>query len=406
MADEKITAMPIAGQLTGTEYGTIVQSGVNKKTPQGMHVGPAIVVTGAAPGGSNPRNAVIIGAHQPVIGNGSVAIGFNAGYGQHAGPLYNTMIGYSAGYAITTGDDNVIIGRNGAPGLTTGSANVLIGGNTNDLPTPNGSGQTWINGNVIASGIIAKVGAVFYGDPTGHVTVTAPNAAGLLLGGSVNVHAGNTALKATNPGSIRLDAGANQQPGNNPAGYTAMYSGTNYGSGTNYSNAAQCFLQGGHYNDRGGRVFLEAGATNIGVGGDISIISGYSYAPGVGRAGNILVRGADSAGGPGGNIIITQGAGTTAGHVIITSLPTADPTVSGAIWNNKGFLAQSDGAGTKPLQNLASFTVATLPGGTVGELAMVTDATLTMITGLGLAPVGGGGNTVPVFRDNAGWKII
>lgn len=54
------------------------------------------------------------------------------------------------------------------------------------------------------------------------------------------------------------------------------------------------------------------------------------------------------------------------------------------------------------------YTVATLPSATVrsGQLAFVSDATLTAITGLGLAPTGGGANFVPVYSDGAGWKII
>lgn len=58
------------------------------------------------------------------------------------------------------------------------------------------------------------------------------------------------------------------------------------------------------------------------------------------------------------------------------------------------------------LHRLRSFTVATLPTFVAGALAYVTDATLTAIVGLGLAPAGGGTNQVPVYADNVGWKII
>lgn len=52
------------------------------------------------------------------------------------------------------------------------------------------------------------------------------------------------------------------------------------------------------------------------------------------------------------------------------------------------------------------FTVGTLPTAVDGARANISDATLTMITGLGLAPVGGGTNHVPVSADNVGWKIV
>lgn len=60
------------------------------------------------------------------------------------------------------------------------------------------------------------------------------------------------------------------------------------------------------------------------------------------------------------------------------------------------------------LNTIQAYTVATLPVSATAPLgfAIVTDATLTMITGLGLAPVGGGANIVPVFNDQTSWRII
>ncbi len=57
---------------------------------------------------------------------------------------------------------------------------------------------------------------------------------------------------------------------------------------------------------------------------------------------------------------------------------------------------------------LANYTVAGLPSAaTVGAYAtaFVSDATLGIAAGLGLAPVGGGSNKVPVYSDGAAWKI-
>jgi len=56
-----------------------------------------------------------------------------------------------------------------------------------------------------------------------------------------------------------------------------------------------------------------------------------------------------------------------------------------------------------------TYTVATLPsaaGAGIGALAMVTDATLTAITGLGLAPTGGGANKVMVYSDGTNWLML
>jgi hypothetical protein len=58
---------------------------------------------------------------------------------------------------------------------------------------------------------------------------------------------------------------------------------------------------------------------------------------------------------------------------------------------------------------LVNYTVATLPsasGAGAGALAFVTDATLTAITGLGLAVTGGGANKVVVYSDGTNWIIL
>lgn len=56
------------------------------------------------------------------------------------------------------------------------------------------------------------------------------------------------------------------------------------------------------------------------------------------------------------------------------------------------------------LYRLRIYTVATLPTAVEGAIAYISDATLTTITGLGLAPTGGGANKSPVYADNVGWK--
>lgn len=60
------------------------------------------------------------------------------------------------------------------------------------------------------------------------------------------------------------------------------------------------------------------------------------------------------------------------------------------------------------LNTIQTYTVATLPAAATAPLgfAIVTDATLNMITGLGVAPTGGGANIVPVFNNGTNWLII
>src|SRR6266550_41838 len=99
----------------------------------------------------------------------------------------------------------------------------------------------------------------------------------------------------------------------------------------------------------------------------------------------------------------SKGTGTGLGGSIIfrTSLAGTTGTAQNAVVT--GFTVKNGSA------VLSTYTVATLPpaatSGT-GGLAFVTDATTTAITGLGLAPTGGGANKVVVYSDGTNWLIL
>ncbi len=78
---------------------------------------------------------------------------------------------------------------------------------------------------------------------------------------------------------------------------------------------------------RGGAA-LPGASTNVD-GGDLNLVGGAS-ATGSGNGGDVVI----------------QGGATTAGsvgNIIMDTLPTADPTVAGALWNNSGVLTVSAG---------------------------------------------------------------
>ena len=60
--------------------------------------------------------------------NYNIGIGRQTLYTLDDGSDYNTAIGYQAGYAITTGDKNILVGTQAGDNLTTGDRNVIIGG--------------------------------------------------------------------------------------------------------------------------------------------------------------------------------------------------------------------------------------------------------------------------------------
>lgn len=107
----------------------------------------------------------------------------------------------------------------------------------------------------------------------------------------------------------------------------------------------------------------------------------------------------------GANLTIQSGLGT--GSSTPSSLILQSPLIG-----STGTTAQTAVTGLTVINGtarLTSYTVATLPSPTVagdGALAMVTDATLTVITGLGLAPTGGGSNIVPVYVAGGVWLMF
>jgi hypothetical protein len=107
----------------------------------------------------------------------------------------------------------------------------------------------------------------------------------------------------------------------------------------------------------------------------------------------------------GANMTVQSGIGT--GNAAPSSLILRSPV---AVASGTG--AQTIATGLTIIggtAQLTPYTVATLPTASAtlkGSLAYVTDATLTIITGLGLAPTGGGSNIVPVFCDGTNWLVI
>lgn len=80
---------------------------------------------------------------------------------------------------------------------------------------------------------------------------------------------------------------------------------------------------------------------------------------------------------------------------LMSLTPTGAATITGVV--------------TVPSVQTTPVAVASLPtcnAGADGQYASVTDATLTIITGLGLAVVGGSTNHVPVYCDGTSWKAI
>lgn len=105
----------------------------------------------------------------------------------------------------------------------------------------------------------------------------------------------------------------------------------------------------------------------------------------------------------GGNLSIGSGIGTGTGALSVLNLQSPIAVAGGT-----GAQTQTTGASIKNgYVKLVSYTTAALPATPDdGALALVTDATLTAITGLGLAPTGGGANKVVVYGAGGGWLML
>jgi hypothetical protein len=102
------------------------------------------------------------------------------------------------------------------------------------------------------------------------------------------------------------------------------------------------------------------------------------------------------------------GASTAAAsYAQIAATAAATSTTTGALQVSGGLGIAGAGFFGAPVV-LPHYTVAGLPSASTYAygLAIVTDATLTSATGLGLAPTGGGANVVPVFSNGSGWIML
>lgn len=103
--------------------------------------------------------------------------------------------------------------------------------------------------------------------------------------------------------------------------------------------------------------------------------------------------------------VTTNGVRSLAGtaNQVIADAPTGAVTLSLPQNIHAGSTPTFAGAAFTGRVNLKNYTVATLPVGTRGDVAYVTDALLPAFLG---AVGGGGANVVPVFFDGTNWIVF
>ncbi len=143
--------------------------------------------------------------------------------------------------------------------------------------------------------------------------------------------------------------------------------------------------------------------------GDFPLSSGWYWFTVVDA--NTLLFTVTTEGGPAGNLTV-QGTGT--GHTLGAALtqPIFDNVTgigAGAevTASNQVMLGNTDTEEvvTAGVYRSGGYTVATLPTGTMGDRAYVTDHINTITDGIGDIASGGGANVVPVFFDGTDWRV-
>lgn len=245
------------------------------------------------------------------------------------GAVRNTLVGYSAGHAITTGDDNTCIGSAACQLMSTQSQNACYGSSAcNSLST--GSGQN------TAIGYLAMPNAT----TAANNTCIGADCLDLLQTGTNNVAVGPTAGGDITTGSRNICIGGNtSQNGQACTGIVAGSSNTMVGAGatgavgsTNGNNTGNTFLG---YN-------AGSGSANTPIAGSICI--GYNCAVTSSYTAQIGGSGADAVRVTGSTFTFSSGTVTsqfTAGTYQGGSLTTCGDSTHGLGWSGGSFTCQS-----------------------------------------------------------------
>jgi len=284
-------------------------------------------------------------------------IGPSAGFSNTTG-YSNNFIGVNTGYLNTTGYSNSFIGANAGRSNTTGYSNSFIGANAGRSNTT-GNYNNFIGMNAGFSNTTGYYNS-FIGSYAGYDIVTTTQAATTIVNGTSY----QIVQMGTTTSAQWIASGA--VTGTIGETFTAnATAGVGTGTVATTANiAVQCLNNSliGYNTGRG----IVTGSGNTIVGSNVSgLATGLTN-----------------------NIILASGAGTIkAQHDGTNWALTGDVAVTGAI-------------SVITTIKTGGYTVATLPAGTVGQRAYVTDATAPTWNG---ALTGGGAVVVPVFRNATVW---
>lgn len=320
---------------------------------------------------SNPSNyAANFGTGAMTAGTSSLD-GLTVGKG--AGSVAtNTTLGASANAANTTGANNTALGYQALNLNTTSGTNTAVG--------VTALGKLNTSGNTANTAI---------GTSSGREMTT----------GSENTHVGRSAglqnqtgVQNTSLGVEALNGTASNSHNYNTAiGYRSGYSLT-----TGEYNTFVGWQSGG-----GNSLAITTASNNVAVGRDAGgrLTTGNSNVFLGQSAGRDVTTG-------GSNVIIGNYAGSAAltNNIVLADVVTGNPqlTWNGTSWSFASSVAVTGTLSATTTVSTGNYTVGTLPAGSAGMRAYVTDANATTFNSTVAA---GGSNKLPVFYNGTNWTI-
>lgn len=381
-----------------------------------------------------------IGAYalaQSVSDSTNTAIGNLALYSTNGGSQ-NVAVGYNALANNTTGSGNIVVGYAGMQANTTGGQNISIGAGAlaSNTTASNGIGigyaalfanTTGFWNTAIGNGTLSANVSGYGNTAVGESTLTASTGIYTTAIGRAALYAstgdGNSALGASAGSAITTGTY------NTILGYSTFNTGITTGSNniiigydvrnglgattSNQLNIGNLLFGTGLGSDTtlatGNIGILTASPTNIlSLGGNSARTIWMERHTTANTAGNTLTLQAGGATSgatnkAGGNLILAPGLSTGTGNNQIlfqTSTPGASGTADNALVT-RATLDSTALVMTVPV-TLKGYTVATLPAGTQGMTAFVTDS---LAPAWGVAVVGGGAARAMVWYNNANWTV-
>jgi hypothetical protein len=230
VADSAFGSLALESTTSGTYNSAFGQGALQKVTTANDNTAVGYAALNSNVGGLDNSALGWEALLNNVSGNYNVAIGSQAG--GFVTSTGNTLVGYAAGSAITSGAQNTTYGYNSGGSLTTGADNTIVGYNTG-TGIVTGSNNTIIGANV--NGLSSTLANnVIIADGAGNVRMQFDSSGNSTYGGNVSTSGQLVSTVTTGTAPIVVSSTttvANLNIGGNAANVTGTVAAANGGTG-------------------------------------------------------------------------------------------------------------------------------------------------------------------------------